>query len=163
MAKGGPVMIHDVSNLLMGFRKCFSRGAAFEWFVIVITGFIVRVDHHGVTSMIRWLALRSNLYTALLSFFRADSWSMEEIQKRWLQIVLSNAPGVQLRERYLLIGDGIKIAKEAQKMPGVKKLHQESNNSGKPEYIQGHHHGVIGILAGRVKKTLLYSPLCGAA
>ena len=83
---------------------------------------------------------------------------MKEIQKQWLQIVLSNAPVVQLRDRYLLIGDGIKIAKEAQKMPGVKKLHQESNNSGKPEYIQGHHHGVIGILAGRVKKNSFVFP-----
>ena len=106
-------MIHDVSNLFMGFRNCFSRAAAFEWFVIVITGFLFHVDHHGVTSMIRWLALRSGLYTALLSFFRAGSWSLKEIRKRWLQIVLSNMPGVQIHDRYLLIGDGIKIAKEA--------------------------------------------------
>jgi hypothetical protein len=54
------------------------------------------------------------------------------------------------------------VSKEAQKMPGVKKLHQESENSGKPPYIYGHHHGVLGILAGWVKKNLLYSPMCRA-
>ena len=30
----------------------------------------------------------------------------------------------------VLLGDGIKVAKEAERMPGVKKLHQESDNSG---------------------------------
>jgi hypothetical protein len=109
--------------------------------------------------MIRWLALRSGLYTALLSFFRADSWSLKEIQRRWLQIVLSNAPGVQIGDRYLLVGDGIKIAKEAQKMPGVKKLHQESVNSGKPEYIYGHHHGVLAQVHDFSPKLALFGSI----
>lgn len=82
---------------------------------------------------------------------------------RWWQIVLSGCPLVKIDGRLLLAGDGIKISKEAKKMPGVKKLHQESDNSGKAPYIYGHHHGVIGILAGRVKKTVLYPPLCRAA
>ena len=61
--------------------------------------------------------------------------------------------------RLLLAGDGIKISKEAEKMPAVKRLHQESDNSGKAPYIYGHHWGVIGILSGWVKKTLLCTPL----
>lgn len=156
-------MIGEIGIILMGFRDCFSRSAAFEWFVIVITGFLFRLDHHGVTSIVRWLALRSDLYTALLSFFRASSWQLTEIMERWWQIVFTQAPLVQINGRCILIGDGIKISKEAEKMPGVKKLHQESDNSGKPEYLHGHHHGVLGILAGEGKKTLLYSPLCGIA
>ena len=43
-------------------------------------------------------------------------------------------------------------SKEGRKMPGVKKLHQESENSGKPEYIFGHMFGVVGILAGNMSK-----------
>jgi hypothetical protein len=66
-------------------------------------------------------------------------------------------------DRLLLAGDGIKICKEAEKMPAVKRLHQESDNSGKAPYIYGHHWGVIGILAGLVKKTLLCSALRRAA
>jgi len=46
----------------------------------------------------------------------------------------------------------VKIAKEAKKIPGVKKLHQESDNSSKAPYIYGHHFGALGILAGWVKK-----------
>ena len=148
-------MIEQISLILVQFRDCFSRPAAFIWFVIVIMGFTVRLDHHGVTSMIRWLSLKPSLYTALLSFFRTSSWRLKCIQQRWWEIVLSHCPLLTVDNRYLLAGDGIKVSKEAQKMPGVKRLHQESDNSGKAPYIYGHHHGVLGILAGWVKKNIL--------
>jgi hypothetical protein len=69
---------------------------------------------------------------------------------------------LKIDDRYPIAGDGIKVCKEASKMPGVKRLHQESDNSGKAPYIYGHHHGVVGVLAGWVKKNLLYSPCCRA-
>jgi hypothetical protein len=50
-------MINEISTILSMFRECFSRKAAFHWFVIVIMGFILRLDHHGVSSIIRWLGL----------------------------------------------------------------------------------------------------------
>lgn len=155
-------MITAVSRILVEFRSCFSREASFRWFVVVITGFLVRLDRHGVTSFIRWLDLRPELYTALLSFFRASSWKLRHIQQRWWEIVYSTCPLIEIDGRPLLAADGIKIAKEAVRMPGVKRLHQESDNSGKAPYIYGHHHGVIGILAGWVKKNLLCSPGCRA-
>jgi len=46
-----------------------------------------------------------------------------------------------------VIGDHIKVGKEARYMPGVKKLHQDSENVGKEEYIFGHQFGMIGLLA----------------
>ncbi|MCE5220600.1 MAG: hypothetical protein LLF98_04840 [Clostridium sp.] len=52
----------------------------------------------------------------------------------------------------ILVGDGVKASKEARKMPGVKKLHQESENSSKGEYIFGHMFGGIGVLAGNSSK-----------
>jgi hypothetical protein len=107
--------------------------------------------------------MEPRLYTTLLSFFRSSSWDLESIMHRWRQIVLTSCPVVKIDGRLLMTGDGIKISKEADKMPGVKKLHQESDNSGKAPYIYGHHHGVIGILAGWVKKTVLHSPLCRAS
>jgi hypothetical protein len=155
-------MISEISLILLLFRDCFCRAAAFNWFVVIIMGFIVRLDHHGVTSMIRWLSLDSSLYTALLSFFRASSWQLPIIQQSWQQIVLSQSPMVTIGGRYLIAGDGIKISKEAEKMPGVKRLHQESDNSGKAPYIYGHHFGALGILAGWVKKSVLHPPLCRA-
>lgn len=156
-------MIRRIDRLLLRFANCFSRDAAFCWFVVIIMGFIVRLDHHGITSVIRWLGLDPLLYTSLLGFFRASSWRIRDIMLCWQNIVWSCCTLITVDGRYVLCGDGIKIAKEAQKMPGVKKLHQESDNSGKSPFIYGHHYGVIGVLAGWVKKNLLRSPLCRIA
>jgi len=78
---------------------------------------------------------------------------------RWWQIVMERCPLTLIDGRRVIAGDGIKISKEAEKMPGVKRLHQESDNSGKAPYIYGHHWGVIGILSGWVKKIFCI-PLC---
>jgi hypothetical protein len=156
-------MISEISRILVSFRPCFTRTAAFKWFVIVVFGFIVRIDLCGVSSFVRWLGIEPTLYTAMLSSFRASSWQLQNILQHWWQIVLERCPLPKIDDRLLLAGDGIKISKEAKKMPAVKRLHQESDNSGKAPYIYGHHWGVIGILAGWVKKNLLHPPLCRAA
>ena len=38
-------------------------------------------------------------------------------------------------------------------MPGVKRLHQESENSGKAPWIVGHHFGIVGMLVGNKEKA----------
>jgi len=48
--------------------------------------------------------------------------------------------------RPALIGDGIKVAKAGRKMPGVKKLHQQSESNTKPEYIFGHSCQAVAVL-----------------
>ena len=156
-------MIREISTILAGFRSCFSREAAFNWFVTVVFGFIVRIDLCGASAFVRWLGIEPELYTAMLSFFRASSWQLKAILQHWWLIVLQHCPLPTIDDRLLLAGDGIKICKEAEKMPAVKRLHQESDNSGKAPYIYGHHWGVIGVLAGWVKKTLLCTPLRRAA
>jgi len=45
-------------------------------------------------------------------------------------------------------------AKEGRYMPGVKKLHQESENSLKGEFIFGHMFGGLGLLMGGIKRKL---------
>ena len=152
-------MIREISSILYSFRPCFTRSAAFEWFVVVMFGFMIRIDLCGASSFIRWLGLEPKLYTAMLSFFRASSWQLKTILQHWWQVVLQNCPLPTIDGRLLLAGDGIKISKEAEKMPAVKRLHQESDNSGKAPYIYGHHWGVIGILGGWVK-NILCTPLC---
>jgi hypothetical protein len=44
------------------------------------------------------------------------------------------------------VGDGIKVSKEGRKMPGVKRLHQESEDVSKPEWIRGHYFSALGLL-----------------
>ena len=145
-------MIGELLTIWIGFNSCFSRRAAYHWFIITLFGFIVRLDHHGITSHIRWLKIRPEQYETFLAFFRADSWVLANILECWGKIVEKVSPIIKIKGFRILIGDGIKLSKEASNMPGVKKLHQESDNSGKSEWIFGHHFGIIGILAGKVGK-----------
>ena len=58
-----------LNGMLMEFRECFSRKAAFQWFVVIVVGLMVRTDHVGVTSIIRGLLLAPN-YISLIRYMR---------------------------------------------------------------------------------------------
>ncbi|WP_410511969.1 transposase [Paenibacillus sp. BR2-3] len=145
-------MLKYVNELLLPFRSCFSRQATFEWFVVLVIGFMLRSDHLGVTSVIRDLSLNGGCYETLIHFFRSSAWSPSSLRRMWLQVVRQSAPLLVIQDRVVLVGDGMKQAKEGRRMPGVKKLHQESENVSKGNYIFGHLFGAIGILVGDSRK-----------
>lgn len=145
-------MLKFLNTILIQFRSCFSRNAAFEWFVVTVVGLMVRTDHLGVTSLIRDLSLHSHVYENMIHFFRSNAWSLESLQSTWARIVCRTAPLATIHERIVLVGDGMNQSKEARHMPGVKKMHQDSENSSKGEYIFGHLFGAIGILTGTNQK-----------
>jgi len=146
-------MFQIIESVLSEFRNCFSRQSSFAWFSIVIVGFIVRFDHLGASSFIRWLFLNPQWYDPMLHFFRAGSWVLSDLVAHWIKIVAARYPVVEINGRALLVGDTIKIGKEAQKMPAVTTLHQESENNSKPEFIRGHHFGFIGVVTGFAAKA----------
>lgn len=143
-------MLNFIENILGSFESCFSRKAAFRWFVVITIGFLLRSDKLGVTSIIRDLALGPGCYESMLHFFRASSWSLENIREHWFSAARQYAPLYKEGRFHILVGDGVKQSKEGRRMPGVKKLFQESENSAKPEYIHGHMFGGLGILAGDI-------------
>lgn len=145
-------MLTFIDEILNYFQSCFSRKAAFHWFVILVIGLMLRSDHLGVTSVIRDLAIRPDSYETMLHFFRASSWSLDGLRFKWCQIVRESAPVHKEAGFTVLIGDGVKQAKEACFMPAVKKLFQESENSSKPPYIFGHMFGGLGVLIGNYSK-----------
>lgn len=146
-------MIGQLCLLLRTFRAAFPRSATFAWFVVAIFGFIVRLDHHGVSSSIRWLRLLPVTYEGFLAFFRSGALKIDRIVTHWLKLVVQRGAARTRAGAFILIGDGIKIAKEAKLMPGVKKLHQESENSSKAPWIFGHHFGVLGMLVANKDKA----------
>lgn len=153
-------MIGELGIFLMTFREVFPRGATFHWFVVAVVGFIIRLDHHGVSSNIRWVGIRPDLYETFLAFFRSGAVKLGEILRHW-QLLVTRHYAVRTQGGALvLLGDGIKAAKEAEYMPGVKKLHQESENSGKAPWIFGHHFGVVGMLAGGREKLFCIPLAC---
>lgn len=141
-------MLKYINSIVCQFRSCFSREATFCWFVVIVMGLMLRSDHLGLTSIIRDLSLSTRSYETLIHFLRSSAWSLESLRRTWFQVVRRVAPLYSLNGAVILIGDGMKQSKEARRMPGVKRLHQESGNSSKAEYIFGHMFGAIGILMG---------------
>ena len=146
------IMINFIENILSRFESCFSRKAAFGWFIILTTGLMLRSDRLGITSVIRDLALRPDCYDSMLHFFRASSWNLDAIRACWFHVVKEYAPLYKEGSFYVLVGDGVKQSKEGRRIPAVKGLFQESENSAKPAYIFGHMFGGLGILAGSIRR-----------
>lgn len=147
------MLFQTIDSFLAEFRSCFSREAAFDWFRVIIVGLIVRFDHYGATSFIRWLFIDPQYYGLMLHFFRTESWAVGVLMDRWTRAVLNRYPIIEFCGRVLQIGDTIKVGKEARRMPAVKTLRQESNDNAKPEFIRGHHFAFIGVLVGTVAKA----------
>lgn len=146
-------MLKFLDSVLLSFRSCFHRFATFKWFVVIVTGLMVRSDRLGVTSIIRDLSLHSRCYEKLMHFFRSSAWSLDSLREKWLRTVLKYAPLRREGEAVILVGDGVKQAKEARFMPGVKKLYQESEDVSKVRFIFGHLWGAVGVLVGKSAKT----------
>ena len=144
-----------LNEALQEFKYCFRDKRVFAWFVIIIIGLMTRSDHLGLTSIVRELNLVPSSYMGILHFFRAESWVATQLQFAWL-CFLSKLPLLYRTNdgRPVMVGDGVKESKEGRFMPGVKKLHQESENSAKGEYIFGHMFGGLGILLGGIASKL---------
>jgi hypothetical protein len=136
-----------IETILTQFKSCFKRNSTFECFVIIVIGMLLRREFRGISSIVSTLRLEPKCYDNLIHFFRSKAFELSDLMEKWVDIVAQNAPLLKVAGRLVMIGDNIKIVKEAKKMPAVKKLHQDSENSGKSEYIYGHNHGVVGIVA----------------
>ena len=112
------IMLNFIENILCHFKSCFSRRAAFHWFVTITIGFMLRSDKLGVTSVIRDLALNPGCYDSMLHFFRASSWSLADIRRHWYSAVREYAPLYKEGDFHVLVGDGVKQSKEGRRMPG---------------------------------------------
>src|SRR5271167_4419041 len=135
-------------TLVNHFRAACSRKKTFFWLVTILIGFSIKSDFLGVTSIARGVGLLPCYYTCLLHFFNSAAVDLKKLQLIWIKIIFSHFTGiVRINGRCLIVGDGIKVAKEGKKMPGVKWLHQESESNSKAEYIMGHSIQVLAILA----------------
>jgi hypothetical protein len=85
-------------------------------------------------------------YTALLKFFRSASFNIDTLYRKLITVCMNILPPKTIDERVILIGDHIKISKEGRGMPAIEKPHQESQNSGKGTFIEGHLFGFISMI-----------------
>lgn len=146
----GQVYHHfDFMERVLGrLRPAFAREATFRWFSAQVLGMAAGGDGMGVTSTVRALGLEAQSYDSLLDLFRSSAWSSASLRRAWYAAVAAEAPLLDYNGRAVLCSDGVKVAKDALRMPGVKRLVQESSDSGKGEHILGHMFGAVGVLAG---------------
>ena len=142
-------------------RPACSRVRTFLWLSICLAGMCIRPDLAGVTSIVRAFGLQEDLYDRLLDFFHSPALNVDALARLWAKTVVGVFPGVLRKNgRLLIVGDGLKAPKSGKKMPGVKKLHQESDSNTKPEYIMGHSTQAVAILVGALR-TVFAVPLIG--
>ena len=146
-------------NAIWLLRPGCTRLRTFLWFATAVAGLTVRTDLLGVTSIVRALGLHGRFYGNLLDNFHSTGIKLDTMTVLWVRAVLKLFPGVlRVNGRLVLVGDGIKVAKQGKKMPAVKLLHQESESNTKAEYIMGHSFQAVSILA-QAGKSVFAVPL----
>ncbi len=119
-------------------RPACHRSLTFVWTILVLIGLCCRSDNLGVTSFVRVLNLRGDAYHRFLHLFHSKALDLDALTSCWVRLCLRLFRPLEVGSRLVCLADGIKAPKEGRKMPGVKLLHQESQNNTKPEYIMGH-------------------------
>jgi len=133
--------------LVCELRSACARTRTFLWMTLCLAGMTTRKDLLGVTSIVRALGLDAACYDRLLDFFHSPSLDLHRLTSAWRALVFRFHPAIlRVNGMAVLVGDGIKLAKAGKKMPGVKKLHQQSDSSTKPEFIFGHSCQAIAVL-----------------
>jgi hypothetical protein len=147
-------------NQVSQLKPAFSRTRTFIWFAVALAAMCVRSDLLGVTSLVRALGLKACYYDRLLDFFHSKAFKLESLTCLWVSLVTNTLKPFlyTVQGRIVLVADGIKVAKTGKKMPGVKKLHQESDNNTKPEFIFGHSCQAIGLIV-RAASSFIAVPL----
>ena len=134
----GKTMLQLTNDILQLFRKCFKRKATWNWFVVLVIGFMVARNRRGITSVISDMRLNPRKYHTALHFYRSAAYEVNNLYKTWTMEVVKDQTILRISERVVTNGDHSKVNKKWRRMPGMQIHHQESENSGKGEYIVGH-------------------------
>ena len=134
-------------KLVCELRSACARTQTFLWMSLCLAGMTVRKDLRGVTSIVRALGLEQVYYDRLLDLFHSSALDLTKLTCAWCALLFRLDPGIlRVNGRPVLVGDGIKVAKAGRHMPGVKKLHQQSESNNKAEYIFGHSCQAVAVL-----------------
>jgi len=134
-------------SCVQNFQAACSRKRTYLYLVLVLVGFSIRPECAGVTSFIRAVCLEPGLYKGFLHFFNySTSLNLAYLTQLWCQLVPRLLPVMWVGKYVVYVVDGLKVAKEGKKMPGVKALHQSSGNNSKPSYILGHSLQALAVL-----------------
>ncbi len=142
------------------FQPACSRSRTYMFLVLILVGFCIRPECAGVTSFIRAVCLEPGLYKGFLHFFNySTALDLSLLTHQWYRLVHRLFPVLQVGKYDVYVADGLKVAKEGKKMPGVKKLHQASENNSKASYIMGHSLQALALLVCAASGQVAAVPL----
>jgi hypothetical protein len=148
-------------NLVCELRSACARTRTFLWMSLCLAGMTTRKDLLGVTSIVRALGLEPACYDRLLDLFHSPALDLDKLTRAWCALLFRLHPGIlRVNGRPVLVGDGIKVAKAGRQMPGVKKLHQESESNNKAEYIFGHSCQAVALLTQALSSVFALPLAC---
>ena len=144
---------------VLQLRGACSRSRSFSWMVVALAGFCIREDLLGVTSWVRALKLRGDVYRRLLHTLHNPGICVDKLTELWIRLVLKIFQPITHDGRLVCVADGIKVPKEGRKMPAVKRLHQESGNNSKSPFIMGHSFQALSLLVSAPEGLVAAVPL----
>ena len=140
-----------LEQIMVQFRPVFRREATFEWFVLLLWGILLSRQPPAVTSYLNALGLGEGYYHQAVHWFNSSAFNVDALCDSWGEWLKKHVACHRLKGQRVYVGDGIKVGKEGGKMPGVKGLHQESEDVSKPEWIRGHYFSALGLLLSAEK------------
>ena len=147
-------------SCVQNFQPACSRSRTYMFLVLTLVGFCIRPECAGVTSFIRVVCLEPGLYKGFLHFFNySTALDLSFLTQQRHRLVHRLFPVLQVSGYDVYVADGLKVAKEGKKMPGVKKLHQSSENNSKASYIMGHSFQALALLVRRTDGHAAAVPL----
>jgi hypothetical protein len=109
-------------NVIWQLRDAFPRKQTFLYFSVAVVGVCAPTDIKGVTSFVRGLAFKDASYHGFLRVFHCSSLDPWRLFDKWTALVFKIFAKniVTVNGRVILAADGLKIAKEGKRMPGVR-------------------------------------------
>ena len=128
---------------------------------LCLAGMTVRSGPLGVTSTTPAPGSGAGLLrVACQTFSLARPLDLSRLTRLWCALAFRRIhPGILCANgRAVPVGDGLKVASAGRKMPGVRKLHQQSESSSKPEFIFGHSCQAVAVLTQALASVFALTP-----
>jgi hypothetical protein len=139
-------MYKVIIEALAGIHGAFTYQRTYDWFSTYVFSLLVGRSVGGIQSICNTMNFGEDAYNGLNRMFRSDAINLGLLRQAWLQVVVSHTNPVKHCGRSILIADGVKMPKDGRRMPGVARLHNNSESQGKPSSFHGVQGGAIGIL-----------------
>jgi hypothetical protein len=154
LAENNDVTLPDATALwglwwdaMLLLRPAFRHAQTFLWFSVIVAGLAIGTDMYGMMRVLRALRLQRRCYDSLIHNAHSNGIDFPSLAALWGKVVMPRLFGdkqVRVGGRRVLVADGIKKPKRGRKMPGVKLVHQESDN--KAEYTMAHSFQAVSAL-----------------